>query len=92
MIINIVERLFPGHLVQEQELERWIEHELLSRMKDLIKRIQDNKIDPIGLGIYARAYQYEHYEKVKEHWGEALAESNIDISLDVDINSIGATE
>ncbi|MEH6945611.1 Ger(x)C family spore germination protein [Bacillus sp. JJ634] len=90
MTVTIIERLFPVDRVKENELEKMIEKELNSRFVDLIKKIQENKIDPIGLGLYARAYQYEHYKKVEEHWGEALAESNINVSVDIDIKSMGA--
>lgn len=61
-----------------------------NRPKGFIKKVQENKIDPIGLGLYARAYHYEQYKKVEEHWGEALSKSNINVSLDVDIQSMGA--
>lgn len=90
MTVNIVERLFPDNSVKDDELEKMIEKELKSRFEAVIKKIQENKIDPIGLGLFARAYQYEQYKKVDEHWGEALAESNIDVSIDIDIKSMGA--
>ena len=92
MTVNIVERLFPVDRVKKDELEKMIEKELTSRFEGLIKKIQENKIDPIGLGLYARAYQYEQYKKVEDHWGEALAESNIDVSLDIEIKAMGATK
>ncbi|RBP96169.1 Ger(x)C family germination protein [Cytobacillus firmus] len=90
MTASIVEQLFTSGNVKENELEKMIEQELKSRFEGLIKKIQKNKIDPIGLGIYARAYQYEQYKKVEGHWGEALADSNIDVSVDVTIKSTGA--
>jgi Ger(x)C family germination protein len=90
MTVSIIERLFPEDRVKEHELEKMIEKELKSRIEDLIKRIQENKIDPIGLGLYARAYHYEQYKKVEEHWGEALSKSNIDVSLDIDIEAMGS--
>ncbi|MBP2239853.1 Ger(x)C family germination protein [Cytobacillus eiseniae] len=90
MTVNIIERIFPKDKVKEAELKKLIEKELLSRFEAIIEKIQENKIDPIGLGIYARAFQYEQYKKVEKQWGEALSESNIDISLDIDINGTGA--
>ncbi len=90
LAVNIIERLFPVGSVKEKELQKMIEKELTSRFEDVIKKIQENKIDPIGLGIHARAFQYEQYKKVEEHWGEALADSNIDVSVDVEIKSTGA--
>ena len=88
MAVNIVERLFPIDRIKDEELEKMIEKELKSQFESLIKKIQENKIDPIGLGLYARAYQYEQYKKVEDHWTEALAESNINVSID--IKSMGA--
>ncbi|MDF2036370.1 Ger(x)C family spore germination protein [Cytobacillus oceanisediminis] len=88
--VNIIERLFPADNIKKNELEKMIENDLKSRFEDVIKKIQENKIDPMGLGIYARAYQYEQYKKVEDYWGEALADSNIDVSVDVVIKSTGA--
>jgi Ger(x)C family germination protein len=88
--VNIIERIFPADNIKKNELEKMIENDLKSRFEDVIKKIQENKIDPIGLGIYARAYQYEQFKKVEDHWGEALADSKIDVSVDVEIKSTGA--
>lgn len=90
MTVSIVEQLFPINRVKENELEKMIEQEVQSRFEGLIKKFQENKIDPIGLGLYARAFQYEQYKKVEDHWGDALAESNIGVSLSIDIKSLGA--
>lgn len=92
MTINIVERLFPEEKLNKEQLAREIEKELKKHIEDLMKKIQKKKIDPIGLGLYARAYQYTHYKKVENNWGEALAESDINVSVKVDINSNGAVE
>lgn len=92
MDANIVERLFPKDSVNEQELEKMIQKELKARFEMVINKIQENKIDPIGYGIYARAYEYEQYKKVQEDWGKALAEANIDVDLNINIKSMGATK
>lgn len=92
MTINIVERLFPDEKLNKEQLQKEVERELKKQIEDLLKKIQKKKIDPIGLGLYARAYQYTHYKKVKNNWGKALAESTINVSVKVDINSNGAVE
>lgn len=92
MNINIVERLFPEEKLNKEELTREVEKELKKEIDDLMHKIKKKKIDPIGLGLYARAYQYPHYKKVENNWGEALAESDIKVSVKVDINSNGAVE
>jgi Ger(x)C family germination protein len=90
--VNIVERLFPKDSVKDEELEKMIEKELKSKFEEVIKKVQDHKIDPIGLGIYARAYEYEHYKKVQDDWGRALSGANIDMDLNIEIKSMGATK
>lgn len=92
MTINIVERLFPEDKLNNEQLTTLIEKELTKQIVDLIKKIQKKKIDPIGLGLYARAYQYDHYKKVENNWGEALAESDVNVFVKIDINSNGAVE
>jgi Ger(x)C family germination protein len=92
MTINIVERLFPEEKLNKDQLTKEVEKELKKQIDDLMKKIQKKKIDPIGLGLYARAYQYNHYKKVENNWGKALAESDVNVSVKVDINSNGAVE
>lgn len=92
MTINIVERLFPEEKLNKEQLQKEVEKEVKKQIEELIKKIQKKKIDPIGLGLYARAYQYTHYKKVKNNWGKALTESTINVSVKVDINSNGAVE
>lgn len=89
---SIAERLFVTGSMKEDELKKMLEKELKSQFEDLINKIQENKIDPIGLGLYARAYHYEQFKKVEDNWGEALAEANINVSVEVEIKSPGAVK
>jgi Ger(x)C family germination protein len=90
MTINIVERIFPEDRVKKAELIKLIEKELQKQFEGIIKKIQKKQIDPIGFGLFARAYQYEQYKKVDNNWGKALAESDIHVSVKVKLNSSGA--
>jgi Ger(x)C family germination protein len=92
MTINIVERLFPEDKLNNDQVTKMIEKELKKEIVDLMKKIQKKKVDPIGLGLYARAYQYTNYKKVENNWGEAFAESDVNVSVKVDINTNGAVE
>lgn len=74
------------------KLEENINKELQLQFEHLIKKIQKRKIDPIGLGLYARAYQNNEYEKVKSDWGEALKKSNIKVSVNVKVKTMGAVK
>ncbi|MNY44410.1 hypothetical protein D3C86_1794380 [compost metagenome] len=59
------------------------------QFENLLKKIQKHQIDPIGLGLYARAHEYRQYKKVENHWGEALSEADIQVSVKVVLGSIG---
>ncbi|MEH7224477.1 Ger(x)C family spore germination protein [Bacillus sp. JJ1566] len=73
----------------EKEIQKTIEERLKTDYEKLFKKIQDYKIDPIGFGIYARAYQYNQFKKVEDNWGEALSQAEIDVSVEIDIKAMG---
>lgn len=54
----------------------------------MLYEIQQNKIDPIGLSLYARAFQYKEW-KVKGDWSQALAEAKINVKTHVKIKDTG---
>lgn len=73
----------------EKEIKKKIEERLKTGYVELFKKIQGHKVDPFGFGIYARAYQYDEFKKVEDNWGEALAEADINVSVEVDIKGMG---
>ncbi|MEW4212122.1 Ger(x)C family spore germination protein [Priestia megaterium] len=74
------------------KLEDNVNKELQLQFEHLIKKIQKRKLDPIGLGLYARAYQNNEYEKVKSDWGEALKQADIKVSVNVKVKTMGAVK
>ncbi|MNR51844.1 hypothetical protein D3C85_1715820 [compost metagenome] len=93
MRISIKERLFPYDVEHNApELEKDIEEELQKQFSQLIKKIQSAKIDPIGLGLYARAHEYSQYKKVQDHWGETLSNSEVNVKVKVKIQSMGSNK
>jgi Ger(x)C family germination protein len=93
MVIVLTERLFPFDMKKNQKkLEQQIQEQVQKQMEQLIKKCQRHLIDPIGLGLYARAYQYEEWQKVQEHWGDALAKSDVKISVKTEIKYMGAVK
>jgi 3-isopropylmalate dehydratase small subunit len=94
-IIAGIQNIFsetPEERLSKEQLTKEVENELKNEIDDLMKKIQKKKVDPIGLGLYARAYHYPHYKKVENNWGEAFAESDVNVSVKIDINSNGAVE
>ncbi|WP_139490259.1 Ger(x)C family spore germination protein [Brevibacillus dissolubilis] len=93
MRVALTERFFPLDILKEgDKLEREMEREFEKRFKKFIGKIQAAKIDPIGLGIHARAYQYDHYKPVQNKWGEALSKADVNVKVKTVITSMGTTK
>lgn len=90
MSIVILESLLSVDMKShEKEIKKTIEERLKTGYEELFKKIQTHKVDPFGFGIYARAYQYDDFKKVEDNWGEAVAEADFNVSVEVDIKGTG---
>lgn len=88
--ITLSEREFPFDVEKKSgKLEKMIEKQLDRQFENLIKKIQKHKIDPIGLGLYARAHEYKEWQKVQDDWGEALSKAEMKINVKVKVKSMG---
>lgn len=93
MRVGLSELLFPYDVRnQGKELENKITEQVQMQFENLIKKIQTDKIDPIGLGFYAQAYEYRHFKKVEDHWGETLAKADIHVSVKTIIGAMGTVK
>lgn len=91
--IGLSERLFPYDVDNNAEdLQKKIAQQMKEQLEAIVHKIQQHKIDPIGLGLYARAYEYKAYKKVEDHWGEALADADINITVDLTIGAMGPVQ
>lgn len=90
MTITLSERLFAFDVLNNgNELEELIVKQMKAELEKLIKKLQKHQIDPIGLGVYARAFQYKKYKKVEDRWGEAIKDATINVKLDLKIEAMG---
>ncbi|WP_135551166.1 Ger(x)C family spore germination protein [Paenibacillus cymbidii] len=90
MPIILTERLFPFDSAhRDNELERTIGEQTQAQIDRLIRRIQQDKLDPFGFGLYARAYAYRHFQAVKNDWGDAFSNAVVDVSVRTSIVSDG---
>lgn len=90
MKIGTTERLFSFNTRKDAEkLQKAIETKMEADFKQLIKKIQAAKIDPIGLGGYARTYTYPEWKKVQNEWNKALAKGDINVKVSVKIGGMG---
>ncbi|COH37764.1 Spore germination protein B3 precursor [Streptococcus pneumoniae] len=70
-------------------LKSAIQKEINNNLQNMLYEIQQNKIDPIGLSLYAKAFQYKEWKKVKGDWSQALAEAKINVKTHVKIKDTG---
>lgn len=90
MRIALTERLFTYNVRKDPaQLQKSIETKLKEDFENLIKKIQSSKIDPIGLGVYARAYMYPDFKKVQNQWGKTLSKADVNVKVRVTIGGMG---
>ncbi|TMV50006.1 Ger(x)C family spore germination protein [Paenibacillus mesophilus] len=90
MRVALTEILFPYHAQdQQKQLESSITSQVQKQFDDLVRKIKQYRIDPIGLGLYARAAEYKRFKNVEDHWGEAVAEADIRVTVSLEIGSSG---
>ncbi|AVP47927.1 Ger(x)C family spore germination protein [Bacillus sp. 22475] len=90
MRIGITERLFSFNTRKDAaKLQKAIETKLEADFKQLIQKIQTAKIDPIGLGGYARTYTYPKWKKIQNNWGNELAKGDVNVKVKIKIAGMG---
>lgn len=96
MEVSIVERTntppITSNKLERKEikhLERQLTDAINKELNKIIKEIQNNKIDPLGFSMYARAYQYREWKLRKENWGNTISNSNIEIKPILKIQNTG---
>ncbi|QWH64291.1 Ger(x)C family spore germination protein (plasmid) [Bacillus mycoides] len=70
-------------------LEHEMQREFNKKLQSMLQDMQRNKIDPIGLSLYANAYQYKEWKKVKEDWLRTLSKAKIRVNTHVKIKDTG---
>ncbi|MFC4600031.1 Ger(x)C family spore germination protein [Cohnella hongkongensis] len=87
---SLSEVLFPHHIrEQPKEMEKQLSRLAQEEFDQLLERFQRKRLDPVGFGIYARAYEYKAFKEVQDRWPEAFAEAKINVEVDVKIKAIG---
>lgn len=90
---GLTERLFTLDMRKETgKLEQDINRQLEQRFERFIRSFQAQQIDPVGFGLYARAYEYRHWRTVKDDWGKAMSKADVDVKVSTTIVSMGVTK
>ncbi|WP_110112051.1 Ger(x)C family spore germination protein [Bacillus sp. CGMCC 1.16541] len=87
--ISITEVMNDDINKDRKKFTKDIERALTNEFAQLIDSLQENEVDPIGLGKYARAFQYRKWEKVEDDWGKAFKEATVKVKVKVDIKEEG---
>ncbi|WP_459501358.1 Ger(x)C family spore germination protein [Bacillus sp. C1] len=82
------------HYTQKQKqeiikLEAELKQKLDKKLMSMFRYMQKNEVDPIGLYLYARAYQYKGWKKEQKNWHDAIAKAKIEVNTHVQINNTG---
>lgn len=89
-IVTLTENLFEFDVMnRHRELEKEVNEQMKTGIEKLIKKCQKKKVDPVGFGQYARAYQYNQYKAVQNEWAEAFSEAEVDVSVSLRIGGMG---
>jgi len=74
---------------KQKQLEKIIANEIKTKTTTLLQTFQRHHVDPVGFGLYARAYEYDHWKKVENDWGKAFAAADISVSAKANVISYG---
>ncbi|WP_035020208.1 Ger(x)C family spore germination protein [Anoxybacillus flavithermus] len=76
---------------EKKKLEKLLAKEIQKQLESVVKKLQTYEVDPIGFGLYARAYEYKKFQKQKS-WPKAFAKAEINIHPTVEIISYGVLQ
>ncbi|MFC4075269.1 Ger(x)C family spore germination protein [Salinithrix halophila] len=89
---SVTERKFPIDWKKETpRTESLLQKQVKKECENLVKKIQQHQLDPIGLGIYAKSHRYAEWKRVEKEWGKALSKAKITISPEVKIKNYGVS-
>ncbi|MDG0949861.1 Ger(x)C family spore germination C-terminal domain-containing protein [Bacillus paranthracis] len=76
--------------IEIQKLEQKIQSNFNRKIQSMIVTLHKKQIDPLNLSTYAKAYQYQHWEKNKAKWPHEISNSIVNIKTQIKINNVGA--
>lgn len=71
----------------QKDLEKTFGADLTSMSNDVIKKLQDAKCDPIGIGDMIRARYYDYWKSID--WEEMYPLAEIKVKAEVEIGNVG---
>ncbi|MCP8615391.1 Ger(x)C family spore germination protein [Salirhabdus salicampi] len=76
---------------EQKEAEKQIEEKVTKQVEGLLKKFQEENVDPLALGIKYRSMQWNDWKSI-ERWKELYPDVKFQVETDVKIKSIGAVK
>lgn len=90
---SVMEKLSRVNLDAGQaKVEAACAEALRDRLEELIGKLQKYKVDPVGFGNYARAFENGAFEKAKADWGKSFGEADVSLRIDVSLADEGSVK
>lgn len=80
---------YAQNILPVKKLETEIKQEIDRTLHKLLNNIQKQKIDPLGLSLYARAFQYKEWKILKKEWPNIFSKAKIQINTHVTVKRTG---
>lgn len=81
---SVVEKMSSLDLdAHHRQVEIACAEQIRDSFVNLLGKLKKNEVDPVGFGIYARAYHHRAFEQVKQNWGEAFSRSDVQVRVSV---------
>ncbi|CAG7600532.1 Spore germination protein A3 [Paenibacillus solanacearum] len=93
LLITLLSKDFNIDIQQDIDtLKSEIGRQLQEGFTALIAKCQSHRVDPVGFGLHARAFQYAAWKSVQDQWDTAFAKAKIGVKVHIDMQSAGVTE
>ncbi|WP_270182206.1 Ger(x)C family spore germination protein [Alkalihalobacillus sp. CinArs1] len=76
----------------QKKIKRIIEEEIDKKTIALVKKVQEEKIEPFGLGKYVRAFEYDKWKTFEDKWPEEFSEADFNVKTTVEIIEHGVVQ
>ena len=76
----------------KEKLAAILTKQLSSDLNGLIKKVQKQQLDPFGFGAYARAFQYQHWKRIENHWPTEFSKATVTVTPTLRILDHGIIE
>ncbi len=93
MTINITENNSSYDPETEMpKIKKIIQDQLQKKFQLLIKNMQEHQVDPMGYGIYVRAYEYEKWKSIADEWPKAFADAQVRVNTNIEVLGYGVVD